>query len=127
MIGMAHKTLRIGVVGGTGYSGVELLRLLAQHPHCDLKVITSRHEAGTAVASMFPSLRGKVALDFSAVQHGIACRTLGPQPFGHRARTALGLDTRGNDSLKPGHTVVYQKPPKGAGMPYTAGYSTRQR
>ncbi|HXD50436.1 MAG TPA: N-acetyl-gamma-glutamyl-phosphate reductase, partial [Burkholderiales bacterium] len=63
---MAHETIKIGVVGGTGYSGVELLRLLAHHPHCDLKVITSRHEAGTAVASMFPSLRGKVTLDFSA-------------------------------------------------------------
>ena len=55
---MAHKTLGIGVVGGTGYSGVELLRLLAQHPHCELKVITSRQEAGTPVAAMFPSLRG---------------------------------------------------------------------
>jgi N-acetyl-gamma-glutamyl-phosphate reductase len=65
-MGMAHETIKIGVVGGTGYSGVELLRLLAHHPHCDLKVITSRHEAGTAVASMFPSLRGKVTLDFSA-------------------------------------------------------------
>ncbi len=63
---MAHKTLKIGVVGGTGYTGAELLRLLAQHPHCELKVITSRQEAGTPVAAMFPNLRGRVALDFSA-------------------------------------------------------------
>ena len=63
---MAHKVIKIGVVGGTGYSGVELLRLLAQHPHCKLKVITSRQEAGTPVAAMFPSLRGRVDLDFSA-------------------------------------------------------------
>ena len=63
---MAHKVIKIGVIGGTGYSGVELLRLLAQHPHCELKAITSRQEAGTPVAAMFPSLRGRVDLDFSA-------------------------------------------------------------
>ena len=63
---MAHKALKIGVVGGTGYAGVELLRLLAQHPHCELKVITSRQEAGTPVAVMFPNLRGRIDLAFSA-------------------------------------------------------------
>ena len=63
---MAHKMLKIGVVGGTGYTGVELLRLLAQHPHCELKVVTSREQAGTAVAAMFPNLRGRVDLEFSA-------------------------------------------------------------
>src|SRR3989304_4378581 len=63
---MAHSKLKIGVVGGTGYTGVELLRLLAQHPHCELKVITSRQEAGTPVAAMFPNLRGRVDMDFSA-------------------------------------------------------------
>ena len=62
---MAHKALKIGVVGGTGYAGAELLRLLAQHPHCELKVITSRQEAGTPVAVMFPNLRGRIDLAFS--------------------------------------------------------------
>ncbi|MBI4756522.1 MAG: N-acetyl-gamma-glutamyl-phosphate reductase [Betaproteobacteria bacterium] len=57
--------IRVGVVGGTGYTGVELLRLLAQHPHVELAAVTSRAEAGTAVADMFPSLRGRVALEFS--------------------------------------------------------------
>ena len=57
--------IKVGVVGGTGYTGVELLRLLAQHPQVALKAITSRGEAGTAVADMFPSLRGRVALCFS--------------------------------------------------------------
>lgn len=57
--------IKVGVVGGTGYTGVELLRLLAQHPEVDLTAITSRAEAGTAVADMFPSLRGRVALKFS--------------------------------------------------------------
>jgi len=63
---MAGKTLQIGVVGGTGYTGVELLRLLAQHPHAEIALITSRQEAGTPVSAMFPSLRGHVDLEFSA-------------------------------------------------------------
>ncbi|MEW5891159.1 MAG: N-acetyl-gamma-glutamyl-phosphate reductase [Pseudomonadota bacterium] len=57
--------LKVGIVGGTGYTGVELLRLLAQHPEVELIAITSRGEAGTAVADMFPSLRGRVSLKFA--------------------------------------------------------------
>ena len=57
--------IKAGIVGGTGYTGVELLRLLAQHPQVELKAITSRKEAGTPVARMFPSLRRRVELEFS--------------------------------------------------------------
>jgi N-acetyl-gamma-glutamyl-phosphate reductase len=57
--------IKVGIVGGTGYTGVELLRLLSQHPEVELATITSRAEAGSAVAEMFPSLRGKVGLRFS--------------------------------------------------------------
>ena len=57
--------IKAGIVGGTGYTGVELLRLLVQHPGVELRAITSRKEAGTPVASMFPSLRGRVSLAFS--------------------------------------------------------------
>ena len=62
---MTKNGIRIGIVGGTGYTGVELLRLLAQHPNCELAAITSRKEAGTGVADMFPNLRGRVNLKFS--------------------------------------------------------------
>ena len=55
----------IGIVGGTGYTGVELLRLLAQHPDADVRAITSRKDAGTPVARMFPSLRGRYDLAFT--------------------------------------------------------------
>jgi N-acetyl-gamma-glutamyl-phosphate reductase len=58
--------IKAAIVGGTGYTGVELLRLLAQHPEVELKAITSRKEAGTPVAAMFPSLRGRVELAFTA-------------------------------------------------------------
>lgn len=60
--------IKVGVVGGTGYTGVELLRLLARHPEVELTAITSRGDAGTAVADMFPSLRGRIALRFVAPQ-----------------------------------------------------------
>ena len=56
--------IKVGIVGGTGYTGVELLRLLAMHPQVELHAITSRADAGTPVSSMFPSLRGYVNLDF---------------------------------------------------------------
>ena len=57
--------IKVGIVGGTGYTGVELLRLLAAHPQVELTAITSRKEDGLPVADMFPSLRGHVSLAFS--------------------------------------------------------------
>ena len=57
--------IKVGIVGGTGYTGVELLRLLAHHPEVSLHIITSRGEAGTAVCDLFPNLRGHVDLIFS--------------------------------------------------------------
>ena len=59
------KKIRIGIVGGTGYTGVELLRLLSQHAHVELAAITSRKETGMRVSELFPSLRGHVELAFS--------------------------------------------------------------
>ncbi len=57
--------VKVGIVGGTGYTGVELLRLLAQHSGVEIATITSRGEAGQKVSDMFPSLRGHVDLPFS--------------------------------------------------------------
>jgi len=57
--------INVGIVGATGYTGVELLRLLATHPEVSLHVITSRSEAGTAVSDLFPNLRGHVDLNFT--------------------------------------------------------------
>jgi N-acetyl-gamma-glutamyl-phosphate reductase len=56
--------IKAGIVGGTGYSGVELLRLLAQHPQVEVAVATSRQEAGKRVSDAYPSLRGRVELEF---------------------------------------------------------------
>ena len=57
--------IKVGIVGGTGYTGVELLRLLSRHPDVELTAITSRKEAGLRVDAMYPSLRGWVDLAFT--------------------------------------------------------------
>lgn len=57
--------IKIGIVGGTGYTGVELIRLLSQHPQAHITMLTSRSEAGKRVDAMFPSLRGVSDLVFS--------------------------------------------------------------
>lgn len=64
MSSAAQTRIKVGIVGGTGYTGVELLRLLSQHPNVELRAITSRKEDGMPVAEMFPSLRGRVDLNF---------------------------------------------------------------
>ncbi|MFC6670748.1 N-acetyl-gamma-glutamyl-phosphate reductase [Marinobacterium aestuariivivens] len=57
--------IKVGIVGGTGYTGVELLRILANHPDVKVDVITSRSEEGIRVADMFPNLRGHFDLAFT--------------------------------------------------------------
>ena len=81
--------IKVGIVGGTGYTGVELLRILAVHPEAEVICITSRSEAGMPVADMYPNLRGHYDLEFSepdvsvlascdlvffATPHGVAMR-----------------------------------------------------
>jgi len=67
--------VRVGIVGGTGYTGVELLRLLALHEEAEVVAITSRAECGRRVDDLFPNLRGHYELAFSApdVQVLAAC------------------------------------------------------
>lgn len=58
--------ISVGIVGGTGYTGSELLRLLAQHPSAQVRVLTSRKEAGLRADTLFPNLRGHADVVFSA-------------------------------------------------------------
>lgn len=58
--------IKVGIVGGTGYTGVELLRILSTHPEVKLTAITARGDTGVPVADMFPSLRGIVDLAFTS-------------------------------------------------------------
>ena len=56
--------IKAGIVGATGYTGSELLRLLVLHPEVEVQAVCSRSDAGTAVSAMFPNLRGFVDIPF---------------------------------------------------------------
>jgi len=62
--------IKVGIIGGTGYTGVELLRLLVVHPSVEVTLITSRSEAGKLVSDLFPSLRGYTDIAFSKPDAG---------------------------------------------------------
>lgn len=57
--------IRVGIVGGTGYTGSELLRLLSGHGQASVIAVTSRGETGRPVAEIFPSLRGRIDLAYT--------------------------------------------------------------
>ncbi len=84
--------IKVGIIGGTGYTGVELLRLLHNHPQVEVIAISSRSEVGQRVDTMFPSLAGQSDLLFSkpndvildtcdviffATPHGVAMKDAG--------------------------------------------------
>lgn len=62
--------LQAAIVGGTGYTGVELIRLLSVHPKVSIKWLTSRSEAGKPVTEIFPSLSGFTDLIYSDLGEG---------------------------------------------------------
>lgn len=105
--------IKVGIVGGTGYTGVELLRLLVKHPEVKVSIITSRAEAGIKVQDMFPNLRGHLDLAFTepdvealgecdlvffATPHGVA-QNLMPSLMQRKARIIdLSADFRLRDT-----------------------------
>lgn len=107
------KKLKVGIVGGTGYTGVELLRLLVRHPNVEIDCITSRSEDGTAVSDLFPNLRGVLDLIFTvpnikrlsqcdlvffATPHNVAMRMM-PELLSHNVRVVdLSADFRIKDA-----------------------------
>ncbi|AGF47155.1 N-acetyl-gamma-glutamyl-phosphate reductase [Candidatus Kinetoplastibacterium desouzaii TCC079E] len=64
------RKIKVGIVGGTGYTGVELLRILVRHPLVEISVITSRKESGIAVDQLYPNLRKHINLKFSSPEDG---------------------------------------------------------
>lgn len=104
--------VKVGIVGGTGYTGVELLRLMANHPQARVEVITSRSEEGIPVADMYPNLRGHHDITFTvpdvdrlaacdvvffATPHGVAM-SMAPELVERGVRVIdLGADFRIKD------------------------------
>ncbi|BFM51084.1 N-acetyl-gamma-glutamyl-phosphate reductase [Marinomonas sp. THO17] len=106
---------KIGIVGGTGYTGAELLRLLANHPQVEVVSITSRSEEGKLVSDIYPSLRGhydlrfttpsvdelaKCDLVFFATPHGVAMDQV-PELIDRGVKVVdLGADFRIKDTVE---------------------------
>jgi len=67
---------RVSVVGGSGYAGGELVRLLLDHPHADLQQVTSERSAGKFVRSIHPNLRKRTDLKFSKMEQLVPCDVL---------------------------------------------------
>ena len=85
--------IKTGIIGATGYTGSELLRLLVTHPQAQVTVVTSQSETGKPVTGLFPNLRGHIDLIFTeprtpslqdcdvvffATPHGTAMHLAGP-------------------------------------------------
>jgi N-acetyl-gamma-glutamyl-phosphate reductase len=71
------QMIRAGIVGGTGYTGVELLRILALHEEVEVAVVTSRADAGSRVDAVYPGLRGYVEATFSVPDVAILAERYG--------------------------------------------------
>jgi len=94
------KPIKVAIIGASGYSGQELVRLLTRHPHVQLNCFTSRQYAGQAVADVFPRFRG--LLDAAFVEPSVdtvaasgAELTFLALPHGVAAGFAPGLLERG--------------------------------
>ncbi len=90
--------IKVGIVGGTGYTGVELLRILALHPEVRIRTVTSRADAGKRVDGMYPNLRGYVDAVFAepSMEYLSACDVVFfATPNGIAMRMAEALLERG--------------------------------
>lgn len=120
------QMLNIGIVGATGYTGAELLRLLARHPFAKVTTITSRSEAGIHIADYFPSLRGVYDLRFTAPEESqlAACDVVFfATPHGVAMRDAPALMKQGVRVVDLSADFRLSDVPtweKWYGMPFTA-------
>lgn len=62
------KSVKIAVIGASGYTGLELLRLLFTHPNADLVCVTSRQNAGSTIAELFPRFSGAKAAEIKFIE-----------------------------------------------------------
>ena len=127
-----NNQIKIGIVGATGYTGVELLRLLAAHPHAQVTAITSRSEAGMPVADYFPSLRGVYDLVFQTPEDADLAQcdlVFFATPHGVAMRDAPGLIAQGVRVVDLSADFRIQDIPtweKWYGMPFTAAEALKE-
>jgi N-acetyl-gamma-glutamyl-phosphate reductase len=132
--------IKVGIVGGTGYTGVELLRLLVPHPNVDVIALTSRTECGRSVSELYPNLRGHCDLAFSdpsgpeigdcdivffATPHNVAMQSV-PDMIGAGQRVVdLSADFRLRDASQ--WSTWYGEPHAAPGLLAEAVYGLPER
>ncbi|MCA9678789.1 MAG: N-acetyl-gamma-glutamyl-phosphate reductase, partial [Myxococcales bacterium] len=93
----------IAIIGASGYTGAELVRLLAGHPHAELTVVMARRAAGQRLVDVFPHLRGRVDLPIEAFDAAaVAARAqvaFCALPHGEAAPVVAELVARGVTTL----------------------------
>lgn len=117
-----NSKIKVGIVGGAGYTGGETIRLLLNHPNAELTFIHSRSNAGNPLHSAHPDLMGETDLKFSAqlqhdvdvvflcLGHGESKKFLQDNPFPESIKIIdLSQDFRLGESL-PGREFVYGLP-----------------
>lgn len=117
-----QKKIRIGIIGGAGYTGGETIRLLLNHPHAELVFIHSRSNAGNPLYSAHPDLKGETELKFTdtlqqdvdviflCLGHGESKKFLAENPFVESVRVIdLSQDFRLGETVN-GRTFVYGLP-----------------
>ncbi len=65
----SNNKIRVGVLGATGYTGLELVRLLLQHPAVELSTLTSERSAGQKLSDVFPAFRGRCDQTLQVLNH----------------------------------------------------------
>jgi len=118
---MAEKKVNVAIVGASGYSGEELVRLLLEHPHVNLSIITSRQHDGQPMVSVFPRFAGynqaanlkfstpsidllseKADVVFLALPHGVAAEFA--VPLAKKGVTVIDLSA----DFRINNAAVYQ-------------------
>src|SRR5438034_4851228 len=92
--------IKVAVLGGSGYTALELIKILLRHPHVEIAAVTSRQEGTPLLAEAHPSLTGRISLrmePFDAdklVARGIQC-AFGCLPHGVSMESLPALLQRG--------------------------------
>lgn len=114
-----RRTIPVSIIGGAGYTGGELIRLLLNHPHVELVSVHSRSQQGKKLYEVHPDLLGETALTFSdqmpedikavflCLPHGESAPYLGNNVFGPEV---LIVDLSRDFRMKGNHKFVYGLP-----------------
>ena len=118
-LGIIMTRVRVGVLGATGYTALESIRLLLTHPYVDITVATSRQEDGKSIAEVHPSLAGRLNLTVRSLEPSEIAKECDVAfcclPHGASAETVRGLREAGTKvvdfsaDFRLGSVELYQK------------------